>query len=109
MIPFHYIVFTLLVGLGEVTGKQVPNMAGLISPARLLTAVSWCTYPVVYAVESMGLPGTTATEYEQIDYSVRSAWTLVQADLEQFLIRRCRCYCINFIIVIVIVVGTRRS
>ena len=66
MIPFCYVVFTLLVGLGEVTGMQAPSVAGLISSARLLTAVSWCTYPVVYVVKSMGLSGTTATVYEQI-------------------------------------------
>ena len=77
MIPFCYVVFTLLVGLGETTDKQVPSMAGLISSARLLTAVSWCMYPVVYAVKSMGLSGTTATMYEQIgeiqdgDYDVK--------------------------------------
>jgi hypothetical protein len=76
MIPSRYIVFTLLVGLGEVTGKQVPNVAGLISSARLLTAMSWCTYSVVYVVKSMGLSGTTATVYEQTGYSVRFGWTL---------------------------------
>jgi len=70
MVPFCYVVFTLLVGLGEATSKQADSVAGLITSARLLTAVSWCTYPVVYAVKSVGLSGTQATVYEQIGYSV---------------------------------------
>ncbi len=70
-IPFCYVVFTLLDGLGVVTGMQVPSVAGFISSARLLTAVSWCTYPVVYVVTSMGLSGTTATVYEQNGYSAQ--------------------------------------
>jgi hypothetical protein len=82
MIPSCYVVFTLLVGLGEVTGKQAPSMAGLISSTRLLTAVSWCTYSVVYAVKSMGLSGTTATVYEQMDTQSRSGWTMVLVGLE---------------------------
>merc|ERR1712107_263310 len=43
---------------------------GLIGQARLLTAVSWLTYPGVYIVKMMGISGATATAAEQIGYSV---------------------------------------
>jgi len=71
MVPFCYVVFTLLVGLSDATSKQPSARASsLVSAARILTAVSWCTYPVVYLVKSFGLSGTSATMYEQIGYSV---------------------------------------
>jgi bacteriorhodopsin len=70
MVPFTYVVGTLLVGLGEATAKQGETVAPLVTSARLLTAVSWCTYPFVYIIKNMGLAGTVATTYEQIGYSV---------------------------------------
>jgi len=69
MIPFAYVVFSLLVGLGAATAKQPESVAGLVSAARYLTAVSWLTYPFVYIVKNIGLAGSTATMYEQIGYS----------------------------------------
>jgi len=69
MVPFLYVVGTLLVGLGEATAKQGETVAPLVTSARLLTAVSWCTYPFVYIIKNMGLAGTVATTYEQIGYS----------------------------------------
>jgi bacteriorhodopsin len=71
MVPFVYVVYTLLVGLSQSTSKQPSSTAaGLVTAARYLTAVSWCTYPLVYMVKSVGLAGATATVYEQIGYSV---------------------------------------
>ena len=70
MIPFAYVVFSLLVGLGAATAKQPESVAGLVSAARYLTAVSWLTYPFVYIIKNVGLAGPTATMYEQIGYSV---------------------------------------
>ncbi len=54
MIHSYYVVFTLLSELSEANGKQVESVAGVISPARILTVVSWCMYPVVYSVKDMG-------------------------------------------------------
>merc|ERR1712203_918758 len=51
MVPFSYVVFTLVAG-------------------RWVTAISWLTYPFVYIIKSCGLKGSTATTYEQIGYSV---------------------------------------
>jgi len=71
MVPFVYVVFHLVYGLGKATGKQPSDRAKyLVVRARYLTVVSWCTYPAVYAIKSVGLAGSTATAYEQVGYSV---------------------------------------
>jgi len=71
MIPFCYVVYELVVGLSEATSKQASEtVSSLISSARYLTVISWCTYPFVYLMKNIGLSGPTATMYEQIGYSV---------------------------------------
>lgn len=70
MLPFCYVVFSLLIGLGEATHKQPDSVKGLVVAARYLTAVSWLTYPFVYIIKNVGLAGPVATTYEQIGYSV---------------------------------------
>jgi len=69
MIPFCYVVVTLVFGLGEATAKQAPSVAPLIVNARMLTAVSWLTYPFVYLIKNTGIAGPAATVYEQVGYS----------------------------------------
>merc|ERR1719380_161737 len=69
MVPFCYVVFSLVVGLGEATEKQPESVKGLVVSARYLTAVSWLTYPFVYIVKNIGLAGAAATTYEQVGYS----------------------------------------
>ncbi|CAE8639376.1 unnamed protein product [Polarella glacialis] len=68
MIPFCYIVFTLVVGLRWYIAS--PAAASLASAARYLTVLPWCTYPFVYMVKSVGLAGPAATMYEQVGYSL---------------------------------------
>jgi len=70
MLPFCYVVYTLLVGLGEATERQPAAAKGLIVKARYLTVVSWLTYPGVYIIKMMGVGGAAATCAEQIGYSV---------------------------------------
>jgi bacteriorhodopsin len=71
MIPFCYVVFTLAVGLAEATKKQASETAAsLVSSARYLTVVAWCTYPFVYIIKNVGLAGPVATTYEQVGYSI---------------------------------------
>merc|ERR1712019_99248 len=70
MVPFSYVVFTLVAGLNEATDKQPESARGLVVAARYATAISWLTYPFVYIIKSCGLAGSTATTYEQIGYSV---------------------------------------
>jgi len=70
MIPFCYVVNTLLVGLSAATDKQPKEAQGLIVKARYLTAISWLTYPFVYIIKMVGLSGAFATCAEQIGYSI---------------------------------------
>lgn len=71
MVPFTYVVQTLLVGLSDATSKQPSARVNhLVAAARYLTAVSWCTYPVVYALKSLGSTGSLATAAEQVGYSI---------------------------------------
>ena len=44
MVPFVYIVYTLLVGLAEATNSESdPQVRKLIRTAQVATVVSWCT------------------------------------------------------------------
>jgi len=70
MVPFCYVVQQLLVGLNAATATQPEAARGLIGHARLLTAVSWLTYPGVYIVKMLGINGATAMAAEQIGYSI---------------------------------------
>merc|ERR1712003_29456 len=70
MVPFSYVVVTLVVGLTEATAKQPESVKGLVVAARYLTVISWLTYPFVYIVKMLGLAGPVATTYEQVGYSI---------------------------------------
>merc|ERR1711865_671902 len=70
MVPFCYVVLTLICGLAEATKKQPESARGLVAKARYLTAVSWCTYPGVYIIKNLGMSGAFASCAEQIGYSV---------------------------------------
>merc|ERR1711937_458550 len=70
MVPFTYVVFTLVAGLNDATDKQPESARSLVVAARWVTAISWLTYPFVYIIKSCGLKGSIATTYEQIGYSL---------------------------------------
>jgi len=71
MIPFAYVVFQLLVGLHSATNAPQNEAAkSLIGAARILTAVSWLTYPGVYIIKMMNIGGHSASVMEQIGYSI---------------------------------------
>jgi len=69
MIPFCYVVITLVTGLAGATSKQPDSVKGLVSAARYLTVISWLTYPFVYIIKNIGLAGAVAMTYEQVGYS----------------------------------------
>merc|ERR1712107_156738 len=70
MVPFCYVVFTLVAGLNDATDKQPESAMSLVAAARYVTAISWLTYPFVYIIKSCGLAGSIATTLEQVGYSI---------------------------------------
>jgi bacteriorhodopsin len=71
MIPFLYIVYTLLVGLTAAVDRESdPNVKQLLKYACQATVISWCTYPVVYVMPMLGLKGASAVVGVQIGYCI---------------------------------------
>jgi len=71
MLPFLYIVQTLLVGLaGATESERDPSVRDLIKFAQKATVFSWCTYPVVYLFPMLGLEGANVIVFIQMGYSV---------------------------------------
>jgi len=71
MIPFLYIVYTLLVGLnGATNAESNPKTRDLIKMTQVWTVLSWCTYPIVYVFPMMGIEGNNATVAIQLGYCV---------------------------------------
>ena len=48
MIPFAYILYSLVEGLGPSILKQPKNVQSLVSNSRWLLIISWTFYPVIY-------------------------------------------------------------
>merc|ERR1711865_1291902 len=71
MVPFLFIVYTLLVGLsGATQAESDPTVKGLIQRAQRWTVVSWLTYPVVYVFPMIGFSGAKAVVAIQCGYCV---------------------------------------
>jgi len=71
MLPFLYIVQTLLVSLSSATASESdPAMAAKIRTAQVWTVVSWCTYPIVYLFPMFGIKGGNVVVAIQLGYSV---------------------------------------
>merc|ERR1712176_379720 len=71
MVPFVFIVYTLLIGLRSATNAEPDEgIASLIRRAQIITVLSWCTYPVVYVFPMMGITGAGAVVAIQIGYCV---------------------------------------
>jgi len=71
MIPFAYVVYTLIFGLQETTNSEGdPRVRASIKMAQWATVISWCTYPVVYILPMFGLKGASAVVGIQVGYCV---------------------------------------
>jgi len=71
MVPFCFVVITLVVRLNEATARQPDSVKGLVVAARFLTVFAWLTYPFVYLVKNTGQGGgALATTLEQVGYSL---------------------------------------
>jgi bacteriorhodopsin len=67
MIPFVYIVWDLVSGLGASISKQPKAVKGLVSKARTLTIISWSFYPIVFVLPMLGLSVGVAV---QVGYTI---------------------------------------
>jgi bacteriorhodopsin len=67
MIPFVYIVWDLVAGLGASISKQPQAVKGLVSKARTLTIIAWCFYPIVFVFPMFGLSTGVAV---QVGYTI---------------------------------------
>jgi bacteriorhodopsin len=71
MLPFVYVVYTLIVGLrGATNAEQDPVIRGKIQMAQWVTVISWLTYPIVFVLPMMGLKGANAVVGIQLGYCV---------------------------------------
>jgi bacteriorhodopsin len=71
MIPFLYVVYTLLVGLrGAIQSEGNPAVAAMLTQTCWATVISWCTYPVVYLFPMLGFNGPKAVIAIQLGYCV---------------------------------------
>jgi len=68
---FLYVVFELMVGLKAATDSESdPVIKGKIEFAKLMTVISWCTYPIVYLFPMLGMGGSHAVVAIQIGYCI---------------------------------------
>jgi bacteriorhodopsin len=70
MLPFIVIVYRLIFGLQASIAQQPANARELVSASVMITAVSWCTYPIVYVFPMIGFTGASAMTSVQVGYSV---------------------------------------
>jgi len=71
MLPFLYIVYTLMFGLTEATASETDRgVADKIRKCQTWTVFSWCTYPVVYLLPMLGIRQSKAMVYVNFGYSV---------------------------------------
>merc|ERR1719393_344277 len=66
MLPFLFIVYVLIIGLRKATNAEAnPEIR-----SKLLTVVSWLTYPIVYIIPMLGAKGANAVIGIQLGYCV---------------------------------------
>jgi len=71
MVPFLYIVYTLLVDLSSAIASETDaKIGGLLKMVTVWTVISWCTYPIVYIFPMLGITGVNAVVFIQLGYSV---------------------------------------
>jgi len=71
MLPFLYVVYTLLIGVKEsIAAEENPAVAAMLTQVCWATVISWCTYPVVYLFPFFGFSGTSAVVGIQLGYCV---------------------------------------
>merc|ERR1712070_1223126 len=68
---FLFVVYTLLIGLAQATNaEEDQEIRDLIANVKIVTVISWCTYPIVYLFPMLNIGGTKAVISIQIGYCV---------------------------------------
>jgi len=71
MLPFVYIVYTLVIGLANATNAEPDlKIRKAIRTAQYMTVISWLTYPIVYIIPMMGVSGSNAVVGIQMGYCI---------------------------------------
>jgi bacteriorhodopsin len=71
MVPFAFVVYTLLVGLkGATQAEPDEEIRSKIYGAQWMTVISWLTYPIVYIIPMLGAKGANAVVGIQIGYCI---------------------------------------
>eukprot|EP00900_Chrysochromulina_parva_P001534 jgi/Chrpa1/11381/Chrysochromulina_OHIO_Genome00003612-RA len=71
MIPFLYVVHTLLIGLQDkIKAEKNEEVKQKLNMVCWATVISWCTYPIVYVFPMFGLDGPSAVVAIQLGYCV---------------------------------------
>jgi len=69
MVPFIYVVYTLLIGLRTATESETnETIKSKIKAAQWVTVISWLTYPFVYIIPMFGAQGANAVVGIQVGY-----------------------------------------
>merc|ERR1712093_952465 len=68
---FLFTVYTLLIGLAQATNaEEDTDIRDLIANVKIVTVISWCTYPIVYLFPMLHIGGADAVVAIHIGYCV---------------------------------------
>merc|ERR1719191_2282832 len=71
LVPFMFVVYTLLVGLNAATSaEEDPDIRKSLFTAQWMTVISWLTYPFVYIIPMFGARGAKAVVGIQMGYCI---------------------------------------
>jgi len=71
MLPFLFVVYQLTIGTkAALDTEEDPDVKSKIQTARIVTIVSWLTYPIVYILPCLGLSGAQAIVGVQMGYTL---------------------------------------
>merc|ERR1712146_750020 len=69
--PFLFVVYQLTIGTKAALEKEEdPDVKSKINAPRIMTIISWLTYPIVYIIPCLGVAGPQAIVGVQMGYTV---------------------------------------
>ncbi len=70
MIPFIYLVGILFTEFARITKTQYPEVQGLLNGAKWLIVITWCFYPLAYAIPLLSVSGGVGEVGLQVGYTI---------------------------------------